>query len=60
MGVALGMSIGVALSVALDNWGMIGVGIAVGLLFGGMPLFGRRSQDGSSHASGTPVQDDRE
>jgi hypothetical protein len=34
LGVAFGLPIGVALSLALDNWGMLGVGIALGAAFG--------------------------
>ncbi len=42
-GLGLGVALGVVLSLILDNWGYMGVGVAVGLvLYGGMPLFGRR------------------
>jgi hypothetical protein len=34
LGIAAGLPIGVALSLVLDNWGMLGVGIALGAAFG--------------------------
>ena len=37
MGVAMGVPVGVVLSLLLDNWGMLGVGIALGAAFGAIP-----------------------
>jgi hypothetical protein len=37
IGTALGIPIGVALSLILDNWAMVGVGIALGASFGLLP-----------------------
>lgn len=37
IGVALGVPVGVVLSLLLDNWAMIGVGIALGAAFGAVP-----------------------
>ena len=38
LGIALGTPLGVALSLLLDNWGMLGFGIALGVAFGANPL----------------------
>lgn len=44
MGLGIGVALGVVLSLLLQSWGYMGVGVAVGLvLYGGMPLFGRRA-----------------
>ena len=37
MGVVAGLLVGVVVSVVLDNWGMLGVGIALGAAFGAIP-----------------------
>ena len=47
-GVAFGVVIGVVLSLLLDNWGWMGAGIAIGLVMGGMPLFGRSQRGGEA------------
>lgn len=41
-GLALGVGVGVALSIALDSWAWMGLGVFIGLLLAGYPLFGRR------------------
>lgn len=41
-GVVVGAVIGVILSIVLDSWAWMGAGVAIGLVMGGMPLFGRR------------------
>jgi hypothetical protein len=43
MGIALGTPLGVVLSLLLDNWGMLGVGIALGAAFGAIPSARRRA-----------------
>ncbi|PYG02348.1 hypothetical protein SAMN05216184_101821 [Georgenia satyanarayanai] len=40
IGVALGVPVGVVLSLLLDNWAFIGVGIALGAAFGAVPANG--------------------
>jgi hypothetical protein len=37
LGVALGAPIGVVLSLLLDNWALLGVGIALGLVWAVLP-----------------------
>lgn len=37
IGIALGLPVGVALSLLLDSWAMIGVGVAFGAAFGAVP-----------------------
>ncbi|WP_134766546.1 hypothetical protein [Nocardioides sp. 1609] len=37
LGVALGTPLGVVLSLLLDSWAMLGVGIALGLVWGALP-----------------------
>lgn len=49
IGVALGVPVGVALSLVLDNWAMIGVGIALGAAFGAIPT-GRTTPPGNDDA----------
>lgn len=34
VGIALGVGIGTALSVATDNWGLLGAGLAIGVALG--------------------------
>lgn len=53
-GVVVGVIIGAILSIILDSWAWMGAGIAIGLVMGGMPLFGRRTDSGES----TPRADD--
>jgi uncharacterized ferredoxin-like protein len=48
LGTALGTPIGVALSLILDNWAMIGVGIALGAGFGAIPVKKKVDRDESS------------
>ncbi|WP_454083581.1 hypothetical protein [Georgenia sp. Marseille-Q6866] len=40
IGITLGLPVGVALSLILDNWAMIGVGVAFGAAFGAIPAGG--------------------
>lgn len=51
-GMVVGIVIGVILSVVLDSWAWMGVGVAIGLLMFGTPLFGRRAN------AGTPTPED--
>ncbi|MBD8062345.1 TIGR03750 family conjugal transfer protein [Oceanitalea stevensii] len=37
IGIALGLPVGVVLSLLLDNWALIGVGVAFGAAFGAIP-----------------------
>ncbi|WP_313408016.1 hypothetical protein [Aeromicrobium sp.] len=37
VGIALGMPFGVALSLMLDNWGLLGVGLLLGVAYGAIP-----------------------
>ena len=46
VGIALGTGIGTALSVALDNWGLLGAGIGIGVALG-VALSHRNSKPGS-------------
>lgn len=41
-GIVVGVVIGVILSIILDSWAWMGAGVGIGLVMGGMPLFGRR------------------
>lgn len=56
MGIALGApaGVGVVLSLVLDNWGMMGVGVALGLVFGAVPSRKRRAEEDPD----TPERDD--
>jgi hypothetical protein len=46
MGIALGTPFGVLLSLLLDNWGMLGVGVALGVAYGAIPVTsGRAAQE---------------
>lgn len=51
-GVVVGVIIGVVLSIVLDSWAWMGAGVAIGLVMGGMPLFGGRKDPDA----GTPAQ----
>lgn len=53
LGIALGLPFGVVLSLLLDNWGMIGVGMAVGVAFGVIPV-----KDHGAAADGDASADD--
>lgn len=50
-GVVVGILIGVVLSLLLDSWGWMGAGVGIGLVLGGMPLFGRRRDADSGSGS---------
>lgn len=56
IGIALGIPLGVVLSLLLDNWGMVGVGVALGVAFGLLPgskeSAADRSDADSSDATG--------
>lgn len=45
IGIALGVPVGVVLSLLLDSWAMIGVGIALGAAFGAIPAGGWSTTD---------------
>lgn len=48
MGMALGTSFGVALALVMDNWAMVGVGIAMGAAFAAVP-WGNDEGDDEKH-----------
>lgn len=49
LGLAFGTPFGVLLSLLTDNWGLLGVGIALGVAFGVMPSKKRGpEQDGNA------------
>lgn len=50
MGIALGLPFGVVLSLILDNWGLIGVGLALGVAFGAIPVKGEGDEDAAGPA----------
>lgn len=52
IGIALGLPFGVALSLLLDNWGLVGVGLMLGLVFGAIPVKGDSDDAPDSAASG--------
>jgi hypothetical protein len=51
IGIALALPLGVALSLILDNWAMLGVGVALGAAYGAWPS---SSRGASSEGSGLP------
>lgn len=51
-GLALGVGVGVALSIALDSWAWMGLGVFIGLLLAGVPLFGRRKGEEPEQTTG--------
>jgi hypothetical protein len=55
MGMALGAPAGVLLSVLLDNWGLVGVGIALGAALG--LAFSERST-GDADTKGPELEDE--
>ncbi len=42
--IALATAIGVVLAVSADNWSLLAIAVAVGCVFAGMPLVGRRKK----------------
>lgn len=45
VGIALGIPFGVALSLVLDNWAFVGVGVAFGVAFGAIPAGGAQDDE---------------